>query len=103
MIRLLAIGVGAFLLIGSNAAEAARCPQGKIYRPSMGVCQSKQAAIRDGAYRSRPKKVRVKYVRPPKAKTVKPSPNPIVDYHRHVQSWADRNRASIIRSLEHIQ
>ena len=103
MIRLLAIGLGAALMFGPGAAEAARCPQGKIYRPSLGVCQTKQAAIRQGVYRPRPKAVKVRYAKPPRARTVRPGPNWIIDYHNHVQGWADRNRASIIRSLEHIQ
>lgn len=34
-----------------NVAEAARCPQGEIYRPSRGVCVSKTSAINAGIYR----------------------------------------------------
>lgn len=43
------------LLLGTvTEAEArSRCPLGKIYRPSQGVCQSKAAAIRQGVYRPR--------------------------------------------------
>lgn len=39
------------LFAGSGAAEAARCPLGEIYRPSRGVCVSKQQAIQAGVYR----------------------------------------------------
>ena len=36
---------------GQDAAQAARCPLGEIYRPSRGVCVSKQQAIQAGVYR----------------------------------------------------
>src|SRR6476661_348746 len=36
---------------GQDAAQAARCPLGEIYRPSRGVCVSKQRAIQAGVYR----------------------------------------------------
>ena len=93
--RLLAIGVTAFLVIGSSAAEAARCPLGKVYRPTQGVCQSKQAAIRQGVYR--PKTNRV-----PRA-TTRPSSgaaHPDVVFHNHLHDWVVRNRQRLIRHGE---
>lgn len=102
MKRLLAIGVTGFIVFGSGAAEAARCPLGQIYRSSAGVCQSKQAAIRQGVYRPRPKAASA-YGRPPRARTVPPGPNWIIEYDRHVQAWAAKNRNSIIKSMEGMQ
>jgi hypothetical protein len=45
-------GVFYGVISASSPAEAARCKQGQIYRPSLGVCQSKAAAIRQGVYRA---------------------------------------------------
>jgi hypothetical protein len=36
---------------GSDVAQAARCPLGEIYRPSRGVCVTKEKAIQAGIYR----------------------------------------------------
>lgn len=103
------IGLG--LVIGSllwvPSAEAARCKKGQVYRPSLGVCQSKQAAVRAGVYRRSSGAARRSKIRPPKPK---PAPviiqqpaqtqsNWIVDYYTHVNDWAVKNRNSIIRSL----
>ena len=35
---------------GEGAAQAARCPLGEIYRPSRGVCVTKDKAIQAGVY-----------------------------------------------------
>jgi hypothetical protein len=35
-----------FVLAGLGSAEAARCPQGQIYRVSLGVCASKAANLK---------------------------------------------------------
>ena len=100
MIQLLAIGVGAILMFGAGAAEAARCSKGKVYRPSLGVCQNKQVAIRQGVYRPRPKAAKVRHVQPPRANTTEPAPDWVADYHQHVQDWVERNRASLIKHAE---
>lgn len=101
------IGLG--LVIGSLAwvpsAEAARCKKGQVYRPSMGICQSKQAAIREGVYRrssgaGRRSKVRAPKAKPPVARTTAPQTDWIVDYHYHVNDWAIRNRQQIIKHAE---
>lgn len=39
------------LAAGAGAAQAARCPLGEIYRPSRGVCVSKEKAIEAGIYK----------------------------------------------------
>lgn len=49
----------ALLLALPTAAEAARCPNGLIYRPTAKVCVSKASAIRAGIYRSRYAKARM--------------------------------------------
>jgi hypothetical protein len=36
---------------GSDVAQAARCPLGEIYRPSRGICVTKERAIQAGIYR----------------------------------------------------
>jgi hypothetical protein len=36
---------------GSDVAQAARCPLGEIYRPSRGICVTKEKAIQAGIYR----------------------------------------------------
>jgi hypothetical protein len=100
MMRLLVMGTAVLLVFGSGAAEAARCSKGKIYRPSLGVCQSKQTAIRQGVYRPRPKAVRVRQVQPPRARTTEPAPGWVAEYHQHVQDWVEKNRASLIRHAE---
>lgn len=80
------IVVGAALPTGS--AEAARCKQGYIYRPSVGVCQTKAAAARQGIRTKR-------YV-----KRVIKRPVPRLTYQQHVEQWAKRNRTAIIKKLE---
>ena len=103
----LVIGLG--IVIGSlvwvPSAEAARCKKGQVYRPSMGICQSKQAAIREGVYRrssgaGRRSKVRAPKPKPPLVKTIAPQTDWIVDYHYHVNDWAIRNRLQIIKHAE---
>jgi hypothetical protein len=54
--RILSIGTPAALaallfVAGSGVAQAARCPLGEIYRPSRGVCVTKEKAIQAGIYR----------------------------------------------------
>lgn len=36
---------------GQDVAQAARCPLGEIYRPSRGICVTKERAIQAGIYR----------------------------------------------------
>lgn len=40
-----------FFFAGQDAAQASRCPLGEIYRPSRGICVSKERAIQAGIYR----------------------------------------------------
>ena len=103
----LVIGLG--LVIGALAwvpsAEAARCKAGQVYRISTGVCQPKREAIREGVYRRHSGAGRRAKVKKPKAKrapvaVVAPQTNWIVDYHHHVNDWALRNRAAIIKHAE---
>jgi hypothetical protein len=49
VLLVLALAAGLYAL----PAEAARCPSGQVYRPSVGVCQSKAAAARQGVYKPR--------------------------------------------------
>jgi hypothetical protein len=46
----LSIGVAGAFMIPAQAALAARCSLGQIYRPSRGVCVSKSQAIESGIY-----------------------------------------------------
>jgi len=39
-----------FFSAGQDAAQASRCPLGEIYRPSRGICVSKEKAIQAGIY-----------------------------------------------------
>jgi hypothetical protein len=52
---------------GATAADAARCKQGQVYRPSIGVCQSKATAARQGVRSKRYARASIKhrYKRPP--------------------------------------
>ncbi|MDB5643649.1 MAG: hypothetical protein JWN07_2966 [Hyphomicrobiales bacterium] len=47
---------------GESAAQAARCPLGEIYRPSRGICVSKERAVQAGIYRSAPRPLAVSLV-----------------------------------------
>ena len=75
------------LLLTPAPADAARCASGQIWRPSLGVCQSKAAAYRAGL---RPVK---------RIKAVKHKPRPVVrvTYENHVWNWVEANRAELIR------
>lgn len=75
-------------------AEAARCAYGKVYRPSIGVCQHKAAAVRAGVYRPRYAKasVRHRYKRPPVRRAALPV---VVTFEHHVYNWAYDNRRLI--------
>jgi hypothetical protein len=47
-----AAALAALLFVaGSGVAQAARCPLGEIYRPSRGICVTKEKAIQAGIYR----------------------------------------------------
>jgi hypothetical protein len=46
----LSIGIASAFMIPAQAAMAARCSLGQIYRPSRGVCVSKSQAIESGIY-----------------------------------------------------
>ena len=57
---------GAAFLALPMEAEAARCKQGKIYRPSLGICMGKQTAARQGVrVRHAKASIRHRYKRPP--------------------------------------
>jgi hypothetical protein len=64
-----AAAAAVLLLSGSGAAEAARCAKGSIWRPSLGVCQSKARAAQAGVYRPRVARANIsikwRYKRPP--------------------------------------
>jgi hypothetical protein len=77
------IAVGAALPTGG--AEAARCKQGYIYRPSVGVCQTKAAAVRQGVYRKR---------------VVKRKARPAAPVMLPVETWAVRYKTRITRYAE---
>jgi hypothetical protein len=64
-----AILAAALTALAPAAAEAARCPKGQIYRVSHGICQSKATAIRQGVYRPRAQKPRVRVARLHRAHT----------------------------------
>lgn len=80
-------------------AEAARCPQGQIYRVTQGVCVSKAAAIRQGIYKprrvNRVRSVRRAAPRPPRAVR-----SIAISQSRQLKiellAWAQRNRAWIV-------
>lgn len=76
-----AVMFGAALPTGG--AEAARCKQGYIYRSSIGVCQTKATAIRQG--------IRIK--RYTKRSAVR------LTYQQHVEQWVKRNRKMLIRRI----
>lgn len=98
----------ATVLVWVPSAEAARCRYGQIYRPSLGICQSKQTAARQGMYRSKANRVpiaRKKTAYPrrvPSAHTRSSSgaADSGVQYHDHVQGWVKRNREFLIRHGE---
>jgi hypothetical protein len=81
-------------------AEAARCPQGSIYRQSHGVCQNKAAALRQGIRiynRAEPRRIKRK---PPVQRARAPAPKsspygallpmPEIDSAR-LMMWAAKN------------
>lgn len=91
---------------GATSAEAARCKQGMIYRPSVGVCVSKASAMRAGVYRARYAKASLKhrYKRPARSNVQKAQIAPaaipslrcdeICQLHINLASWVQRNRGS---------
>lgn len=87
-------------VIASGAtAEAARCPQGQIYRPSQGVCVSKASAIRAGIYRPRTAKARTRdrvRKRPPVERAAIPALrcDALCELKIALPKWAARNAAS---------
>lgn len=76
------------LLLTPAPADAARCASGQIWRPSLGVCQTKAAAYRAGL---RPVK-RIKAIKH------KPRPRPVVrvTYRDHVFNYVWDNRQMLI-------
>lgn len=79
------------LLLAPSAADAARCPKGLIYRPSLGVCQTIAAAQRAG--------LRVSYVRVKKVKRARPAPRqPVyrVTFENMVWNYVEANRQMLI-------
>lgn len=82
---ILAPAIIAAAILAPVEAEAARCAKGKIYRPTQGMCQSKQAAIRQG--------VRVYSRASIRQKRVRRAALPVViTYENHVYNWAYDNR-----------
>lgn len=83
------------LLLAPAPADAARCAYGKVYRPSMGVCQAKASAIRAGVYKPRYAKARLKHR---VKKTRAPKLVVVETYADHVWNWAYYNRAMLIET-----
>ena len=83
------------LLLAPSPADAARCAYGKVYRPSLGVCQSKAVAQRAGVYRQRYAKASIRHRHKRPAMTRKASLPVVVTYAHHVYNWAYDNRAVI--------
>ena len=75
------------LLLTPAPADAARCASGQIWRTSLGVCQSKAAAYRDGL---RP----VAKLKRPKARKARPVVR--VTYENHVWNYVYDNRQMLI-------
>ncbi|MBX9760675.1 MAG: hypothetical protein K2Y29_17985 [Beijerinckiaceae bacterium] len=58
---MIAGAVASFAFFAPLQADAARCKQGSIYRPSIGVCVSKASAQRAGIYRPRIAKASIRH------------------------------------------
>lgn len=85
-----------FLLLPLSA-EAARCKQGAIYRPSVGACVSKQSAMHAGIYRPRVAKASIRHraKKPPVIKrAARKLPVLACDYRCEVSLWAAKNRGT---------
>jgi hypothetical protein len=78
-----------------EAAPGARCAKGKIYRPSLGVCQNASVAARQGVRIKR--KPSIRYNRP-RAIAHKPQSTARVTYRDHVWNWVEINRSELIRT-----
>ena len=93
---LIAAALAAWL--APSAAEAARCKQGSIYRPSQGVCVSKASAMRAGIYRPRIAKASIRYrhrtKKPPVIKQARGIPALACDYRCELALWAAKNRGA---------
>ena len=91
---LLAAALAAWL--APSAAEAARCKQGQIYRPSQGVCVSKAAAQRAGIYRPRVAKASIRHrvKKPAIRRAASGVPVLACDYRCEVALWAAKNRGT---------
>jgi hypothetical protein len=95
---IIAAGIATAAWLVPAPAEAARCPQGSIYRQSHGVCQSRQAAVRQGIRIYSKASIRKKRKPPVRArapvKTASPYgvllPMPEIDNARLVM-WAAQN------------
>jgi len=101
----ISLGIIVGVLAWAPAAEAARCKKGQVYRPSIGICQPKREAIREGVYRRSSGAGRRAKVKKPKVKrapvvVTAPQTNWIIDYYQHVNDWAVKNRAAIIKHAE---
>jgi len=74
------------IILAAFPAEAARCPSGLIYRPSLGVCQTKAQVYRAG-------------LRP--VARLKARPKPVkITYENHLWNWVEANRAELIGSYQ---
>lgn len=102
MIRTTIVAMYAALAVAaySATAEAARCAKGKIYRPSIGVCQDGAIADRQGV------RVKSRFYRPRVyRKALRPTPRPAIvrpriTYRDHVWKWVEANRSELIRTYE---
>ena len=85
-----ALPVAALLLLFATAdTNAARCPQGHIWRMSQARCQTVAAAHRDG--------LRPVYVRRQPTRVRPVTPRYQVTFENHVWNWVEANRVELIR------
>lgn len=84
--------IAAFAFFAPLDASAARCLQGYIYRPSLGVCQLKATYARQARVRYAKASIRHRYKRPPVRRAALPVR---VTFEHHVYNWAYDNRAML--------
>lgn len=87
------IAVAALLVLSfTEIAAAARCPLGEIYRPSRGICVSKEKAIAAGVYRGAPARETIA------ARAVAPAPEPAIE--PEVRAAAPKPRPQALAQIE---
>lgn len=91
----IAAAVASFAFFAPLDASAARCPQGYIYRPSMGVCQWGKTYARQARARYAKASIRHRTKRPPVRRAALPV---VVTFAHHVYNWAYANREMIERT-----